>query len=308
MILSTRPSARRGGQLPPERWYPANDDRVSARFIEAGGERVRVIEAGPASGPPVLLLHGWGCSAFTWRHVLPALAGAGHRAIAVDLRGHGLSDKPEEEGAYTTPALVRHLEQVRTALGLERHAVVGHSMGGVLARELMFADPTRLTQVALVSPAGFGRIRRREMGVLFSPRLVTPVIPFVVTRAAVARSMRHTYGPNGEPSPAEVDDYWAPSQFPAFVRASRHLLHAFDWTPPDPALWSASRLPPLLVVLGTHERLLDGEATEVYLSTHVRQARLEVIDGGGHAVQEDSPAAVNALLVPFLAPARSVAR
>ncbi|MBI3790982.1 MAG: alpha/beta hydrolase [Gemmatimonadetes bacterium] len=307
MTTSSRPALRRAGQLPPERWYPANDDRVHARFIEAGGERLRVLEAGPSKGPVVLLLHGWGCSAFTWRHVLPALAHLGHRAIAVDLRGHGLSDKPDEEAAYTTPALVGHVEAVRDALGLAQYAVVGHSMGGVLARELMFRDARRLTGAVFISPAGFGRIRRREMGVLFSPRLVTPVIPLVVTRTAVARSMRHTYGPNAEPSPREIDDYWAPSQFPAFVRASRHLLHVFDWAPPDPSAFRDRDLPPMLAILGTHERLLDGVATEVYLATHVRQARLEVIEGGGHAVHEDSPAQVNALLASFLAPGASSA-
>ncbi len=292
---------RRSGQLPPEAWYPANDPRVRTRMIDAAGERVRIVEAGPTDGPAVLLVHGWGCSAFAWRHVLPALAEAGHHAVALDLRGHGLSDKPEEAGAYTTASLTAHVEAVREALGFARHAVIGHSMGAVLARELMFRDPRRLTHALFVSPAGFGRIRRREMGVLFSPNFVVPVIPLVVTRNAVERSMRHTYGPNGEPSPREVEDYWAPSQFPAFVRASRHLLHMFDWTPPDPEAWRHQELPPMLAILGTHERLLDADATEVYLAANVRRARVEIVEGGGHAVQEDSPGVVNPLITAFLA-------
>ena len=294
-------SLRRGGQLPPEAWYPANDPRVCARTVEAAGERVRVVEAGPADGPAVLLLHGWGSSSFTWRHVLPALAEAGYRAVALDLRGHGLSDKPAEEGAYTTASLTAHLEAVRDALGIRSHAVIGHSMGAVLARELMFRDARRVTHAVLVAPAGLGRIHRREMGMLFSPNFVVPVIPLVVTRAAVERSMRHTFGPNGEPSPREVEDYWAPSQFPAFVRASRHLLHVFDWSPPSPEAWRHQDLPPMLAILGTHERLLDAEATEVYLAAHVRRARVEVVEGGGHAVHEDSPTIVNPLIVSFLA-------
>ena len=275
---------------------------MTARLIDGGGEQVRVLEAGPADGPPVLLLHGWGCSAFAWRHVLPALAEAGHRALAIDLRGHGLSDKPEDEAAYNTAAMVRHVAGVRDALGLARHALVGHSMGAVIARELLFADPARITHAALLSPAGFGRIHRREMGVLFSPRLMTQVLPLVITRAAVARSMRHTFGPNSVPSPREIEDYWAPSQFPAFVKASRHLLHLFDWSPPDPAVWRDRSLPPMLVVLGAHEELLDADATEVYVATHLPRARLEIVEGGGHACQEDSPAVVNPLLVEFLRP------
>ena len=300
MRALTSPAQSRRGQLPPDAWYPAYDARVTARLIDGEGEQVRVLEAGPADGAPVLLLHGWGCSAFAWRHVLPALAEAGHRALAIDLRGHGLSDKPEEEAAYTTSAMVTHVDAVRGALGLGRHAVVGHSMGAVIARDLMFADPERITHAALVSPAGFGRIRRREMGVLFSPRLMTQVLPLVVTRAAVARSMRHTFGPNSMPSPRDIEDYWAPSQFPAFLTASRHLLHVFDWSPPAPSAWRAQTLPPMLVVLGAHEALLDADATEVYVATHLPRARLEIVEGGGHACQEDSPAVVNPLLVEFL--------
>ena len=218
----------------------------------------------------------------------------------MDLRGHGLSDKPGDEHAYTTPALVAQLGLLRDALGLERVALVGHSMGAVVARELTFAEPLRVTHLVLLSPAGFGRIHRAEMGRLFSPRLLAPIIPMVVTRAAVARSMANVWGSRAAPSERDVDDYWAPTQFREFVLASRHLLHRFDWSPPDPSRWAAPGLPPVLTILGTHERLIDLTATEVYVARHLRRARLEVIEGAGHALQEDSPDQVNPLLVEFL--------
>lgn len=287
-------------QLAPPRWYPATDDRVQARLVDVGGERVRVVECGPAGGRPVLCIHGWGCSAFAWRHVLPALGTAGHRAVAMDLRGHGLSDKPEDESRYTTPSLVALVRRLRDALGMGRTALVAHSMGAVIARELAFDDPARVSHLALLSPAGFGRIHRAEMGRLFSPSVVSRMLPRVVTRAAVARSMAHTWGDRRVPTEQEIDDYWAPTQFREFVLASRHLLHRFDWAAPDPARWTAPGLPPVLTVLGTHERLIDLTATEVYVARYVRRARIEVIEGAGHALQEDSPDDVNPMLVEFL--------
>ena len=287
-------------QLAPAEWYPATDERVQARFVTVGSDQVRIAECGPADGKPVLLVHGWGCSIFAWRQVLPALGAAGHRAIAMDLRGHGLSDKPAGEEEYTTAALVAQVARLRDVLGLGRTALVGHSMGAVIARELTLADPQRVSHLVLLSPAGFGRIHRAEMGRLFSPRMLAPIIPMVVTRAAVARSMAHTWGERPAPTEREVDDYWAPTQFREFVLASRHLLHRFDWSPPDPARWNAPGLPPVLTVLGTHERLIDLTATEVYVARHLKRARLEVIEGAGHALQEDSPDDVNPLVVEFL--------
>lgn len=273
---------------------------MRARFVVAGGERVRVAECGDAGAPPVLLVHGWGVSVFTWRHVLPALGAAGWHAMAFDLRGHGLSDKPVGEEAYTTPALVAHVRAVRDALGIDRCALAAMSMGAVLVRELMLDDPSRVSHLALISPAGFGRIRRREMGRLFSPRLLAPLIAHLVPRMAVARSMARTYGPNAAPLDRDIDDYWAPSQFPEFVLASRHLLHAFDWAPPDPERFARTDLPPMLALLGSHDRLIDLEATEVYLAAHVPRCRIEVVQGGGHALHEDTPAEANRLLVGLL--------
>jgi pimeloyl-ACP methyl ester carboxylesterase len=273
---------------------------VRARFVVAGGERVRIAECGDAGAPPVLLVHGWGVSLFTWRHVLPALGAAGFHAMAFDLRGHGLSAKPAGEAAYTAAAMVAHVRAVRDTLGIERGALAAMSMGAVLVRELMLEDPSRVSHLAWISPAGFGRIRRREMGRLFSPRLLAPLIARIVPRFAVAHSMARTYGPNGAPLARDIDDYWAPSQFPEFVLASRHLLHAFDWAPPDPSRFARADLPPMLALLGTHDRLIDLDATEAYLAAYVPSCRIEIVEGGGHALHEDTPSEANRLLAALL--------
>ena len=220
--------------------------------------------------------------------------------MAIDLRGHGLSDKPVGETAYTTPALVAHLGAVRDALGIDRGALAAMSMGAVLIRELMLDDPSRVSHLAWISPAGFGRIRRREMGQLFSPRVLAPLIARLVPRFAVAHSMARTYGPNATPLERDIEEYWAPSQFPEFVLASRHLLHAFDWAPPDPARFARADLPPMLAMLGTHDRLIDLDETEAYLVAHVPGCRIAVLPGAGHALHEDTPVEANRLLLGLL--------
>src|SRR5438874_13730621 len=117
--------------LGPSEMFPAGDPayRVSYPRLESG-LKVRVIERGPSSSPPIVLVHGWGCSVYVFRRNMPALADAGFRAIAVDLKGHGLSDKPIGPEDYTIDSLVEHLREILDALGLERPALAGHSLGG----------------------------------------------------------------------------------------------------------------------------------------------------------------------------------
>ena len=87
--------SKRAVPLAAAEMYPARVAEVRARWVALpDGERVRVVECGRDDAPPVLLLHGWGCSVYAWRHIAPALAAAGWKAIAMDLRGHGLSDRP----------------------------------------------------------------------------------------------------------------------------------------------------------------------------------------------------------------------
>src|SRR5437016_13887243 len=83
------------GRLDVSEVYPAGQPDIRQRFVMLpSGVRIRVVEAGPEQGRPVLLVHGWGGSIYTFRKTISALAASGWRAIAVDLKGHGFSDKP----------------------------------------------------------------------------------------------------------------------------------------------------------------------------------------------------------------------
>src|SRR3954469_10442914 len=110
----------RRGPLRPGEMFPASDPayRVSFPRLQSGLS-VRVVERGDPAGRPVLFIHGWGCSAYVFNRNLPVVADAGFRAIAVDLKGHGLSDKPVDGAAYTVDALVEHVREIVDVLALE---------------------------------------------------------------------------------------------------------------------------------------------------------------------------------------------
>ncbi len=84
--------------------------------------------------PSVLLVHGWCCDHTYFAPQLGHFAGRGHRVVAVDLRGHGRSDKPHQE--YTMQIFADDLAWVCERIGLEKPVVVGHSMGGIVAFNL----------------------------------------------------------------------------------------------------------------------------------------------------------------------------
>src|SRR5512132_413677 len=118
------------GRLLERELYPAGVDGVTARFIElASGLRVRVVEAGRGNPQPIVLVPGWGCSAWIFHDNLAPLASAGFHTVAVELKGHGLSDKPRAPSEYTVQSMRDHLIEILDALGFERAGVVGHSMG-----------------------------------------------------------------------------------------------------------------------------------------------------------------------------------
>src|SRR5207302_299213 len=104
---------------------------IAHRTVDLGEVRLHCTEMG--RGPLVLLLHGFPECWVSWRNQLPALAGAGFRAVAPDLRGYGRSDKPRGLDAYRVEVLARDVARLVEALGAERARVVGHDWGGAVA-------------------------------------------------------------------------------------------------------------------------------------------------------------------------------
>jgi pimeloyl-ACP methyl ester carboxylesterase len=179
----------------------------------ANGLGIRVLESGPPGGTPLLLLHGWAISAYLWRHNFAALAAAGYRVHAPDLPGHGLSDAPLEKGSYTLGALTDDVAALLDALGLERTAVVAQSMGGRIALEL--ARRHRVTKLALFGPVGFGDVSPARDLVPFLPAIPGSLAALLVPRELVELVQRRVYGKIGWFTDRDVDEYWAPTQFPA---------------------------------------------------------------------------------------------
>ena len=117
--------------------------------VDAHGMRIHVAEMG--TGPLVLFVHGFPESWYSWRNQLPAIAAAGYRAAAIDVRGYGSSDTPEAIGAYRIIDLVGDCIGVVAALGEESAVIVGHDWGSPIAAAAALLRPDVVRAVALLS-------------------------------------------------------------------------------------------------------------------------------------------------------------
>ncbi len=292
-------------RLPPEQWFPAGrDDIVATRVTLADGLALRVLEAGPPRGAPVVLLHGWGVCAYLWRHNIPALATAGFRVYAPDLPGHGLSAAPSDRESYTLARMTDRIDELFAALGIERPGIVAQSMGGRIAAEL--AVRGHASRLALFGSVGFGDVAPQRAFAPFIPLLPGAWPSLLVPRRAVEIVERRVHGKLGWFSDRDVDEYWAPTQFPDVVRAQVQLLREFDWTTLAPHTLAAIDVP-TLVVFGTLDRTVVPANAE-HLVAALPAGRLAWIEGGGHVVNEEIADRANAMLVDFLAGSASFPR
>lgn len=283
--------------LDPAHLFPAHRTDITQRFVDLpSGIRLRIVEAGPATGKPVVLLHGWGASSYMYRHGLDALPRAGMRATAVDLRGFGLSSRPSHRGAYSLSGYLEDLVSLLDLLGLDEPAIVGQSMGGGLALHFALRYPKRMSRLVLINPSALVplhfvpllRAMPRFVVTALGKRLVPrPVVGFILRRIA--------YGNPAAVTKEDVDEYWSPTQLPGFVAAARAALSEFDWRPVSDE--AAEKLAvPALVILGTADRLI---ANTERAARRLHGARVQSLPGG-HCVHEEKPAEAYRVIGDFL--------
>jgi pimeloyl-ACP methyl ester carboxylesterase/putative sterol carrier protein len=252
-------------------------------------------------GHPVVLLHGLGASKITWLPVLAPLA-ARHRVIVPDLPGHGESDKPRHE--YTPRFYAKVVRQLLDAVGVERAAVVGNSLGGRIALELALRSPGRVAALALLDPSVPGLRWRYVMG--FTRVFPTEIgaIPFPLRERWMEVMIRRLFAqpdrlPNEGYSAAAAEFiriYRNPVARMAFFSTLRHIVTE----KPDSFFASLRRIKqPALVIFGDQDRLVPPRLG-VRLAQHLPHADLVVLPDVGHVPQFEATEETLELLTTFL--------
>jgi pimeloyl-ACP methyl ester carboxylesterase len=283
--------------LPPDELFPAHSSDISQRFVDLpSGVRIRVAEAGPRGGDPVLLLHGWGGTLYMYRHAFDVLPRRGMRAIAIDLRGFGLSTRIATPGAYSLDAYIGDVLALLDILGVERPAIVGQSMGGGLTLRFALRHPERVTRIVLINPTSLVPLRFLPV-VRTMPRAVVAALgKRLVPRWAVGFIMRRiAYANAAAVTERDIDQYWSPTQLPGYALAARGALADFDWSVVSDAEAAALAVP-TLVMLGRRDRLIAN--------TEAAAKRLHGAQvcwlAGGHCAHEENPAEAYRAIEDFL--------
>jgi pimeloyl-ACP methyl ester carboxylesterase len=138
-------------QLPPAQLPPAERIELPAGTTPSGTRQgpigLSVHASGPTDGPAVVLCHGFPELAYSWRHQVTALADAGFRVIAPDMRGYGASDRPEAIAEYSLDHLMGDLVRLLDALEIEKAVFAGHDWGGFVVWGMPIAHPQRTAGV-----------------------------------------------------------------------------------------------------------------------------------------------------------------
>jgi pimeloyl-ACP methyl ester carboxylesterase len=284
-------------------------DSFASRYVDTGDVRLHAVIGG--DGPPLLLIHGWPGSWFYWRLVMPELA-RDFEVVAVDQRGIGLSDKPEE--GYDAGTLANDLLGLMNALGHERFAVVGVDTGMLIGYALAADHPDRVVRLAV--------------GEAFLPG-ITPPSPLVLPDAIVDRLWHIPFNQLQETNEKLVqgrEDIFFGAEFHASagtnklpdhvvkyyvdgLAASAEALHgsfqlyrAFSATAAQNEERRARRLP--MPVLGMGGAESSGTMAADTMKLTADDVETLVIPGAGHWLAEQAPDQVVAALTEFLAPYR----
>jgi len=277
--------------------YPAGESGISVQYVTLDeGLSIRALDSGPAKGKPVVLVHGWGASAYSFSETLPVLTAAGYRAIAIDLPGHGLSSKPTNDAVYTSRNLSDVVLRVAKAMGVERFTYVGHSLGGSLGLNLATRGERAIERLVLVSAIGLGRVPPLPLLRLFSPKAVNRITPVLLTRRMIEFILRFACGAPGRPTSRDIEEYWAPTQFDAFAWACRACVHHASWSRMPATKLRSVRIP-VLVIAGGRDLLVRGTLERARLIPSVRTVLLR---GCGHIVMQDCATRTNQELLTFL--------
>lgn len=291
-------------RTPDSRFTDLPDFDYEPRYADVGDLRMAYVEAGPADGEPVLLLHGEPSWSFLYRKLLPVLADAGLRAIAPDLIGFGRSDKPAE---LTDHSYARHVDWVRAfafdALDLRNVTVVGQDWGGLIGLRLVAEHGDRFARVVTANtglPTGDQPmpevwIRFRDfvaaspdlaVGALVATGCVTPMPPEV--RAAYDApfpGQEFKAGPRAMPTliPTSPDDPATEANRAAWQRLSQ-------WHKPFLVAFSDSD--PITGAMGPILRAAVPGAAGIEHPT---------IAGAGHFLQEDAGDLLGREIAAFVA-------
>jgi pimeloyl-ACP methyl ester carboxylesterase len=274
---------------------------IETNIVAVGNLSFTVDIAGPASGAPVLLLHGFPETRRMWRHQLEALARAGYRAMAPDQRGYSAGARPEGVEHYATDLLVGDALSLMDALGVARFHLVGHDWGGQLAWLIAAAHADRVLSLSVLSrphPAAFAKAMQEDKAQAERSRhhrAFREDDAITRMRAANLKPLRDALERQGVPG-TDADEYMQALLEPGAIEGAMNWYRAGNIAASSVASVSV----PTLYIWGDQDATVGQMAAELTAEYVTGLYRFVVIEGAGHFVVDQFPERASNLLLEHI--------
>jgi pimeloyl-ACP methyl ester carboxylesterase len=263
-----------------------------SQFVDLpSGAKAHYRDQGNKAGPALVLLHGSNASLHTWEPWVKILGDEFH-VVTVDLPGHGLTiAKAGDE--FTPESMARFVDEFTTTIGVERFAVAGNSMGGMVAGYVAIQFPNRLTHLILIDSGGIISAHMPPPPAFF--KLVrTPIVRdflrLIPGRPIAEETLKASFAHQELVTGDMIDRYWELNRGPGIRMATRKRFSEAEERFKEGDKYFRENLPkvavPTLILWGRQDKLIPVEAADVFKSL-IPGAQLIVYDDGGHIVQED---------------------
>ncbi len=284
---------------------PQQDKEFRTRIVNTGTLSMHVAEIG--EGPPVLLVHGFPECWIAWKDTMRFLARAGYRAIAVDLPGYNLSDKPDAVSAYYLERIARHFEGLLDALELDQVRLVGHDWGGAVSWMFTMLYPhrvERLIPINMPHPVIFAAAwrkpeqkRRSAYFYFFAMRNVASTM-FQVFNSAAHRGMLWWFSGRSIQD-NKLQEYAKAGQQPGAMRGSMSYYTALLARDPDAPLQKARPVHmPVRVIWGDRDPAFSRRLADP--GDWATDRAVTFVEGAGHFVHLERPDEVHGLMLKAL--------
>lgn len=277
---------------------PLDVDNLDEKYLVVNGLNIRYIVRG--SGPPVMLIHGIGeFLEVWWLNVRPL--SEHYQVYALDLPGHGLSDKPKID--YSLAFATEFATKFAQALGIERASLVGHSLGGLVAMSIAINFPEKVDKLVLVDSFGLNKdvslLYRLCCLPLVGELLVEPTI-----KALIRQGMKRAFYNPDLVSEEMVDKDYQFLKTPGAKQAILNIIrHGASFRGPNPEVIMLDKLhlikSPTLLIHGTRDKVIPIKYAREAPNL-IPNARLKAIKKCGHCPYIEKAAEFNEAVIEFL--------
>lgn len=274
----------------------SSDENVGGHYLTtSAGWRIHYTVQG--SGSPIVLIHGFMDSLYTWRRNVEILA-RNHTVYAIDVLGFGASDRVQAP-IYTLKQQAAFLNEFFGAQGISQADIIAHSLGGALALQFAYDFPAQVHKLVLIAPATYIYADVPSDALRPVPRTVSRGVLGIYEKlhGDAPDTLRYAYG---DPQRITQDAVTSRNRL-MHVRGAHDALIAMSKSKREADVPGGLNkiTVPTLIVWGRRDRLVPASHARRHLRA-MPQARLEWIETAGHLPHEELPESVNELVTGFL--------